>query len=69
MKREDMKVFWINENCPKIFPRVKMRTCEISNRKNRVATLTFEFGNKKWAAINLDNVKYFEFDHSCSEAE
>lgn len=64
MKRENLNVYWINSDSPTTFPRVKMRTCEVSNRKNRVATLTFEFGNMKWAAVNLDNVRYFEFDHS-----
>ena len=64
MKRENLNVYWINSDSQTTFPRVKMKTCEVSNRKNRVATLTFEFGNKKWAAINLDNVRYFEFDHS-----
>ena len=64
MKRENLNIYWINSDTHTTFPRVKMRTCRVSNQKNRVATLTFEFGNKKWAAVNLDNVRYFEFDHS-----
>lgn len=66
MKREDLKVYWINDQEPTVFPRVKTKTAIVTNRKNRVATLSFVFGNKKLAAINLDNVRYFEFDHSCS---
>ena len=69
MKREDLKVYWVNDQEPSVFPRVKTKTVEVTNRKNRVASLSFIFGKKRIAVINLDNVRYFEFDNSCSPAE
>ena len=67
MKKRDVIVFWL-DGTKTTFPAVRIKSMIINDEKGKVATLGFKFGkNGHVAAINLDNIKFFEVTKTCTE--